>query len=528
MDLAELIAALSQPAAYPFPAAEIVVYQTHISAVFLAGAFAYKLKKPVALSFLDFSTVEKRRHYCEEEVRLNRRLAPSVYLGVVPVALRNGAAAFEQEGDIVDWAVKMRRLPAEATLQRRLAEGTVTPELIDELARRLSRFHAAAARGPDIASFGRCAVVARNVRENFEQTQRHVGVTVSPGVHERLRRLSEEALVRLGPLIERRAEQGTTRDTHGDLHLDHVYWFPDRSPPDDLLMIDCIEFNERFRYADPVADMAFLVMDLKFQRRADLARRFAETYFAAAGDPAGRTLLPFYVAYRAIVRAKVEGLELTEPEIPEGERSAALARARGHWLLALAELAPPEQRPCLLLIGGLPGAGKSTLARTLVEHFGFRWLRSDAIRKELAGLPAEAAARADFEQALYAPARTEQTYSECLRRAQSALLEGGRVVVDASFRHERHRRAFLEAAGALCVPAALVLCEVDPDTARRRLAARQGDASDADWTIYQQLARTWEPLEPDTRAAATALSTADGLETTAARARDVLQMLGVC
>src|SRR5262249_55918449 len=191
------------------------------------------------------------------------------------------------------------------------------------------------------------AVVARNARENFEQAAAQVGATISRAVFDRLRALTEDALARLRPVIEARAARGVPCDTHGDLHLDHVYLFPDRPPPGDLVVIDCIEFNERFRFADPVADMAFLVMDLAFRGRRDLARAFAAEYFRAAGGAEGRALLPFYTAYRAAVRGKVEGFELTEKEVPQAERAGALARARAHWLLALTELEEPNRRPCL-------------------------------------------------------------------------------------------------------------------------------------------------------------------------------------
>jgi aminoglycoside phosphotransferase family enzyme len=338
MDLARLLEALSRPEAYPYPVDAVTVCQTHISAVFLAGPYVYKVKKPVDLGFLNFSTPALRRHFCEEEVRLNRRLAPSVYLGVVPVTRAGETLQVEGPGEVVEWAVKMRRLPDEAALARRLEQGQCEPELIQELARRVARFHRDAASGERIAACGRFEVVAANARENFEQARPQVGVTVSPAVFDRLQRLTDETLARLRPLIEARARRGVPRDTHGDLHLEHVYVFPDQPPPDDLLLIDCIEFNERFRFADPVADMAFLVMDLKFHGRRDLADVFADSYFKAAGDEEGRALLPFYTAYRAAVRGKVEGMELREAEVPETERRDALDRARAHWLLALGEL----------------------------------------------------------------------------------------------------------------------------------------------------------------------------------------------
>ncbi len=336
MELARLIECLTDPAAYPEPVGAVEVRHTHISVVFLAGDHAYKVKKPVELGFLDFSTLEKRRHFCAEEVRLNRRLAPAIYRGVVPVTRTGSRVRMEGSGEVVEWAVKMQRLPDDATLQRRMLRGEVGPDQLRTLARKIASFHASAEAGDRVATFGRFEVVARNARENFAQALSQVGVTVSPAVFARLRDLTEEALAGLRPLIEARARRGIPRDTHGDLHLDHVYLFPERPPPDDLVIIDCIEFNERFRFADPVADMAFLAMDLVFHGRRELARAFSDAYFRAAGDEEGRALLPFYTAYRAVVRGKVEGFELAEREVPEVEKAAARTRARGptgcwHW-----------------------------------------------------------------------------------------------------------------------------------------------------------------------------------------------------
>ena len=496
MELARLIETLSEPGAYPHPVGEVGILQTHISVVFLAGEYAYKLKKPVNLGFLDFSTPERRRHFCDEEGRLNRRLAPEVYLGVVPVSQTATGVRVEAPGDVVDWAVKMKRLPEEATLAQRLQGGQVGVGLLEALARKVASFHAHAEAGAHIAAFGRFDVVARNARENFDQAAPLIGTTLSRAVWERLRALTEATLARLRPLIEARAERGVPRDTHGDLRLDHVYLFPDRKPPADLVIIDCIEFNERFRYADPVADMAFLVMDLLFQGRGDLARAFAAAYFQAAGDAEGQSLLPFYTAYRAAVRGKVEGFELMEKEVAAAERAAALAQAQAHWLLALGQLEEPGRKPCLILVGGLPGAGKSTLARELAERADLCLIRSDRVRKELAGLSPEEQAPAPFGEGIYTAAWTERTYAECLRRAERALFEGKRVIVDASFREENRRRAFLEVAARLKVPAVFLLCRVDPETARRRLVNRRSDVSDAGWSVYQKAAERWEEPGP--------------------------------
>lgn len=336
MDLRQLIDGLSRPDAYPHPVADVRVIQTHISVVFLAGEFAYKVRKPVRLGFLDFSTLELRHTDCLEEVRLNRRMAPDVYLGVVPISTANGVRV-DGPGEPVEWAVRMRRLPEGVTLLDRLERGELTVPLVERVAEMVAAFHRTAegGGGGHVAAFGRLAVVAGNARANFAESEPEVGVTVDRAVFDRVRDLTERQLAALGPLVEGRAARGVTRDTHGDLHLDHVYLLPDRPPPHDLLAIDCVEFSPRFRYADPVADAAFLVMDLTFRGRRDLADAFADAYFRHSGDADGRRLLPFYTAYRAVVRAKVEGLMLREPEVPEADRERNRTLARRHWQLAL-------------------------------------------------------------------------------------------------------------------------------------------------------------------------------------------------
>jgi uncharacterized protein len=265
------------------------------------------------------------------------------------------------------------------------------------------------------------------------------------------------------------------------------------------VVIDCIEFNERFRFGDPVADMAFLVMDLRFQGRRDLAQAFAKAYFRASTDEEGRALLPFYTAYRAAVRGKVEGFQLAEKEIPDAERQNALIRARGHWLLALGELEEPGRRPCLVLIGGLPGTGKSTLARGLAEQAGFSLVRSDVVRKELAGLSAKAPAPSPFGEGLYAPAWTDRTYAECLSQAEALLFEGKRVVVDASFGEEWRRRDFSDLAARFALPVVFLRCNADPNVVRLRLRDRLGDPSDADWRVHREAAERWQEPGPQTR-----------------------------
>jgi aminoglycoside phosphotransferase family enzyme/predicted kinase len=484
MTLPDLLAGLADPAAYPTPPARVEVRQTHISAVFLAGDVVYKIKKPVDLGFLDFSTLENRWHFCQEEVRLNRRLAADVYLGVVPVTADAGRLRVEGAGTPVEWAVKMRRLPDAASLLDRVRRGEVGAPEITALARFLADFHRTAERSPAISAGGSFAVVAGNARENFTQAEAHVGATLSRAVFARLRFLTDVSLDRLRPLVEARAARGVPCDTHGDLHLDHVYFRPDGGP----FAIDCIEFNDRFRHADPAADLAFLLMDLHFRHRPDLAADLEREYLRASGDAEMAALLPFYVAYRAAVRGKVEGMERAEAEVPAAARAAAAERARGHWLLALGVLEDPDRRPALVFVGGLSGTGKSHLARRLADAAGFAVVRSDVVRKELAGVaPTERGG-----PGLYEPAHTDRTYAECLRRADALLLDGKRVVIDATFRTAARRREVVELARRRRVSAVGFVCVASPDTVRVRLAARTGDPSDATWETYQRQRGEWE------------------------------------
>jgi aminoglycoside phosphotransferase family enzyme/predicted kinase len=521
--LAEMMAGLADPAAYPYSVRDVEVRQTHISAVFLAGSYVYKVKKPVDYGFLDFGTLDKRRRYCDEEVRLNRRLAPDVYLGVVPVTRSDERYYFERDGEPVEWAVKMRRLPDEATLQYRLQQDAVDVSVMRNLARRIAAFHAQAESGPRVAACGRFDVVAGNARENFEQSATQVGTTVSEAVFTRVQALTEEALARGRTLIESRAQRGIPRDTHGDLRLDHVYVFPDREPPNDLVVIDCIEFAERYRFADPLADAAFLVMGLNLQGRRDLGDEFLRAYLQAAGDDEGRALAPFYTAYRAAVRGKVEGLKLSRAEISAADREIALAKARGSWLLALGELEAPKCKPCLLLVAGLPGTGKSTLARTIAAHAHCEVIRSDVVRKELAGVANEQQSASAFESGIYSPEWTKRTYEECLRRTEELLFEGKRVLVDANFRNEASRRTFLETATRWGAIAGMLLCDADPEVVRDRLANRRQDASDADWSVYLRAVESWEEPGPRTQSVLRTIDTGGSVEYSMSQAIEALR-----
>lgn len=498
MDVESLLVSLARPEAFPNDPGSVEVIQTHASMVFLTPSEVFKVKKPVDFGFLDYSTLEKRQHFCQEEVRINRRLAASVYLGVVPVVERDGQAWLYGPGETIDFAVHMERLPDDRSLEALMARGEDTEKLWSRIGTQLRQFHLDAPRSEKSRHFGSFEIVAENARDNFDQTESHIGKVVSATLHDRLRRATDDYLSRERSRFDARVTDDRPCPTHGDLRLDHVYSLPDRTPPNDLPVIDAIEFNDRFRYADPVADLAFLLMDLQFRGEHDAAERLERTYFDGH-DPEGRRLLPFYVAYRAVVRAKVDGLQALAHEIPEAERQQRVERSQAHWLLAWGQLAPPGSEPRLTLMGGLPGTGKSTVARFLADRTHEMIIRSDVVRKELfapeliapGGQPTPSHGAED-ESGIYTPEHSQRTYAECAMRAREELLEGRRVIVDASFHSASMRRGFLALGEALCVPVDFVICSAPEEVVLDRLRSRVGDASDADETIYHAMVKRWE------------------------------------
>ncbi|MDE3074557.1 MAG: AAA family ATPase [Chloroflexota bacterium] len=488
--MSRLVDALTEASAYPHPVDTVQVEQTHISWVFLAGDFAYKIKKPVNFGFLDYSTLEKRRFYCEEEVRLNRRLAPDVYIGVVPVTQQGGDTRMDGEGEVVEYAVKMRRLSAARMLDRLLEAGRVQASDIRRLAEVIAGFHASADRGPRVAEFGSPSVIRANWLENFEQVQPFVGSSIEQGQLDACHSFVQRSLERQAGVFEARLRAGRIRDCHGDLRSESI-WMADDGR---FEIFDCIEFNERFRYGDVASEVAFLASDFDWRGRPDLAWLWTERYIGASADEGLRAVSAFYKCYRAFVRGKVESFAYRERDFHPREARGHLAAARQHF--ALAALYAVPLAPVLLLTCGEVGSGKTSLARALGSLLGLPVLSSDVVRKELAGLHAGEHRPAEPDSGLYTPDMSRKTYAELRRRSEEQLRAGKGAVVDASFSRKDERAALIELAREVDVPYVVLGVTAPPQLIRERILGRGADAdnpSDADLKIYELKRSSFEP-----------------------------------
>ena len=479
-ELPEMIKALLDPSARPLDPGSAELRQTHVSYLLFTKEFVYKIKKPVNFGFLDFTSLDKRRFYCDEEVRLNRRLAPLVYLCVVAITFDANGFQLGGHGEVVEYAVKMKRLSEEMSLRRMLDAGAVTEELIRRLGRCIADFHKSAATSGHISAFGSPDAIGKNTQENFSQTEPFIGKAIGRGLFIRIKEYTGSFIEANSALLGRRADEGFIRDCHGDIHSEHVF------AGEDIEIIDCIEFNERFRFSDIVADEAFLSMDLDFHNRLDLSALFDSEYFAATGDNEGRRLLDFYKCYRAYVRGKVESFKAFEEEVDEAARGEALLSAIYHFYLS-GLYASGGVKPRLIIVCGLPGTGKSTIARAISERTGFVHMMSDVVRKELAGRKPEEIEFEQFGEGIYSEHFTERTYAEFAKRAEGFLRQGRSVITDATFSKRRYLKKVMDAAASAGAAVHVIECTATNATVRARLEERRweaGNVSDADWRIY--------------------------------------------
>lgn len=502
-DQAGLIRSLRDPTAYGHAVDSVTVIETHISSVLLAGEYAYKIKKPVDLGFVDFSTLEKRLRFCNEEIRLNRRLAPSLYLGVVPVTGTPSRPWMDGSGPAIEYAVKMRRFPQECMADRLLEQDRIPPERMDELAGTVAAFHRTLPRAGAETAYGSPAVIGNYMLQNFDHLA-GAGETESDSrAIAALRDWTLAELERCAWLIEQRRTDGFVRECHGDLHLGNVALIDDQ-----LVIFDCIEFNPELRWIDVMSEVAFMAMDLEDRRKPAYAARFLNRYLETTGDYEGISLLRLYMTYRAMVRAKVRWLLANQPCL---DRAASLqAKEQSLAYLRLAERYAAQRRPALLITHGLSGSGKTFFTQQVLEALEAVRIRSDMERKRLFQIEPTARAGPGIAAGIYGKAAGDRTYGRLAELATVILKAGWPVIVDATFLEQERRDHFRQLAQENNAPFLILDLQASEAVLRDRLRgrSREGtDASDADIAILEEQIRQYRPLTAEEKEFALVIDT---------------------
>ncbi|WP_179957556.1 AAA family ATPase [Exilibacterium tricleocarpae] len=514
----QLIESLRRAAAYPHAVASVRVIETHVSWVFLTGDYVYKVKKPVDFGFLDFSTLAKRRHYCEEELRLNRRFAPDLYLAVVAITGTPDAPVIGGVGEVLDYAVKMREFPQRSLWQNCMDRGEVSERQIDELAARLAAFHqdaTVAAEGAGTPVYGSLKAVTQAALENFE----HIGPLLEN--RGQLRQLShlqgwtQGQLARLDANFSKRQADGFIRECHGDLHLGNIAIIDG-----EITLFDCLEFNDQLRWIDTMAELGFLLMDLEDKGRTAWASRLLNIYMEFSGDYRGLQVLPFYKVYRALVRAKVAILRLAQADTTAAEKETVLSAYSHYMTLAEGYTRPPA--PFLAITHGVAGTGKSTVAAAVAAATGAIRIRSDVERKRLFGLRPQQDSSAVAGIDIYSREATAKTFDRLAQLACRLLEMGQAVIVDATFLDRDRRRRFKQLAEVNRVSFAIVDCVANPDTLAARLEARARlpeSVSEAGIEVMHAQQRNQTPLADEEQSATITVNTEQPLNLASIAAR---------
>lgn len=428
---------LNKPESYSFePSGKIKHIQTHISHVFIVPPYVFKVKKPVDLDFLNFSTLEKRKHYCHQEIKLNRRLCSDIYLDVVPIYKQSDEYSFEavdDEATIADYAVKMKKLQDDRFLHKIAQNKELTQSHLNRIAEKLTQFYQEQESGQKVLESGRIKNIKVSTDENFEQTTSYIGKTIDGITFNTIREFTNWYFKKHKRLFSRRIEQQRIIDGHGDLHLEHIHITPQH-----ICIYDCIEFNKRLRHLDQAADLAFLAMDLDFNDLPSRSRYFIHTMAKKLQDDDLSLIIDFYKCYRAYVRGKVESITATEGEVPEQDQKEAIRKAKRYFKLAL-KYAVLGSKPTVLIVMGPIASGKSTLAKQLSQKLSLHYISSDKIRKEQAGQPLKKRTPASKRDGLYSLEMSRKTYGQLLGTAIDHIKQHQSVILDATFSRQRYR-----------------------------------------------------------------------------------------
>ena len=443
--------------------------------------------------FLDFSTLEKRKHFCEEEIRLNRRLCPDIYLGVIPITQKNNEIELNGKGKVVDYALKMKEFPQDRIMTNLLKQGKINEEKIDNICTVLVDFYNRGERSDEIDSYGKVKSVKQNIDENFEQTKSLIDVAISENIYTYIQNVSNIFFEKKKDVFERRIEQGYIHDCHGDLHSGNIV------VSDNILIFDCIEFNKRFRFCDAVSDISFLAMDLDYMNYPFLSSYFIKKYVEKSYDTGIFDVLNFYKSYRAYVRGKVNGFRLNDSTINEKEKKQIIETAKkyfdlSHYYASLFSLDLIGKKSLLFMVCGLTGTGKSTMALKIAVDYHAHQINTDIVRKELAGIDKFERHHNKFNTGLYSPDKIDFTYEKVIETVADLLKKGENVVLDATFQKKKYRDMVKKVAGDYNTILLSIQCICPDDVVKKWLKERlkKKSVSDGRWEIYQKQKETFE------------------------------------
>ena len=493
----KLIEALQNPERHQHATGTFKLYQTHISWVLLTGDYAYKIKKPMDFGFLNFTTLEKRKFFCEQEVALNKRLAPDLYLDVLPISGSEDAPLLGDDSAPFEYAIRMKQFDGERLLSNLQTEGLMTTDHIESLAHQIADFHAEIRQADNSMVLGSPAEVLAPAQQNFDQIRGMLSEKPQLDQLAQLEGWMQDTFTRLEPLFAKRKASGMVRECHGDIHLGNVALIQENGK-DTVTLFDCIEFNDEFRWIDIISDAGFLVMDLEARGEKELARHFINLYLELTGDYEGIQLLPFYKAYRAMVRAKVTRFMLLDPSIDDAGRAKLEADYQRY--IDLAESYTMFEQPFMLISHGVSGSGKSSVSRGVIKELGVIRIRSDVERKRLFGLNPQQHSHSTLESGIYTPEATARTYDRLAELADYVIHSATPVIIDATNLKRWQRDALRDKAEQLGVPALTLSFTASEATLERRIKKRLAagsDASEADLAVLHKQLADLEPITED-------------------------------
>ncbi|MDJ0536043.1 MAG: AAA family ATPase [Xenococcaceae cyanobacterium MO_207.B15] len=499
MEISALISQMQQSEFYPHPVADnIELVQTHVSYVLLTGDYAYKLKKSVNFGFLDYSTLEKRKHFLDAEISLNSAIAAELYLEVLPITQEGEKFILNGSGEPVAYTLKMRQFPQENLFINLFDAGKLSIQKMEELGKIVAEFHKNAVTNEYISSFGKVEKIRQAFDENYAQTQGYIGRAQTQEQLTATQAYTDNFFAEREDLFNSRINNNKIKECHGDLHLKNICLWQDK-----IQLFDRIEFNEPFRFVDVIYDVAFAMMDLEAKGKQDFANAFLNTYLEETGDWEGLPLLPLYLSRQAYVRAKVTSFLLDDPAIPETVKQEASQTATNYYKQAWEYTQRKSGK--LMLMSGLSGSGKTTVAKTIARNTGAIHIRSDAVRKHIAGIALEATG----SDTIYTPQMNQKTYERLLELGVMLVQEGFTVILDAKYDRIDYRHKVIDAIKLHNISLQIIHCTAPLEVLRDRLNQRSGDISDATADLLTTQQAKAEAFTPEEQVYVTTIDTSN-------------------